>query len=289
MALGDSPANQVVDALEGAEALDAPAKSIAKVARKAFPHGPVKDAVSGTWLGHALHPLLTDVVIGSFTSAVLLDLLGGDEDGSAAERLIGIGLAAYAPTAATGVSDWVDTEMGDEGSRRVGIVHASTNATAFWLYAASLAARRRGNRGKGKLLALTGAGVLGFGGFLGGHLSFRRGVGVNQTAFDEGPGDWTAVDAGDLQDNEPKSVMAGDTPVFLLKHRGHLHAMHDRCSHRGCSLAGGEIEGETVTCPCHGSRFSVKDGAVERGPATAPQPVFDVRETASGVEVKLPE
>src|SRR3954451_5880113 len=260
MALSDSPANQVVDALEGADALDGPAKNIAKVARKAFPHGPVKDAVSGTWLGHALHPLLTDVVIGSFTSAVLLDLLGRDEDGSAAERLIGVGLAAYAPTAATGVSDWVDTEMGDERARRVGIVHASTNATAFGLYAASLAARRRGDRGKGKLLALTGAAVLGFGGFLGGHLSLRRGVGVNQTAFDEGPGDWTAVDAGDLEDNEPKSVVAGDTPVFLLKHRGHLHAMHDRCSHRGCSLAGGEIEGETVTCPCHGSRLRAEGG-----------------------------
>src|SRR3954451_23167413 len=287
MALSDSPANQVVDALEGADALDGPAKNIAKVARKAFPHGPVKDAVSGTWLGHALHPLLTDVVIGSFTSAVLLDLLGGDEDGRAAERLIGVGLAASGPTAASGASDWVDTEMGDERARRVGIVHASTNATAFGLYAASLAARRRGDQGRGKLLAAAGAAVLGFGGFLGGHLSFVRGVGVNQTAFDEGPGDWTAVEAGDLQDNEPKSVMAGDTPVFLLKHRGHLHAIHDRCSHRGCSLAGGELDGESITCPCHGSRFSVRDGSGERGPATTPQPVFDVREGASGIEVRL--
>src|SRR4051795_750295 len=148
-----------VEALESADVLDATAQAVAKQARKLFPHGAVKDAVSGTWLGHALHPMLTDVVIGSFTSATLLDLLGGDDDGRAAERLIGVGLAAYGPTAASGVNDWVDTEMGDERARRVGIVHASTNATAFGLYAASLAARRRGDRGKGKLLALTGAAV----------------------------------------------------------------------------------------------------------------------------------
>jgi nitrite reductase/ring-hydroxylating ferredoxin subunit len=160
---------------------------------------------------------------------------------------------------------------------------------AFSLYAASLASRRSGARGRGKLLALAGAGALGFGGFLGGHLSFRRGVGVNQTAFDEGPGEWTAVDAGELTENEPKGVLAGETPVFLLRHRGHLHAIHDRCSHRGCSLSSGEMDGESIVCPCHGSTFSVRDGSVERGPATAPQPVFDVREGDSGIEVRLPE
>jgi nitrite reductase/ring-hydroxylating ferredoxin subunit len=289
MALSDGPTHQALDALEGAEALDGPGKAVGKFARDNIPHGPVKDALSGTWLGHALHPLFTDVVIGAFLSATLLDLLGGDDGGAAAERLIGVGLAAYGPTALSGVNDWADTEIADERIRRVGLVHASTNATAFTLFAASLKARRGGRSGRGKLLALAGNAALGVGGFLGGHLSFTRGVGVNQTAFDEGPGEWTAVDAGELQDNEPKSVMAGDTPVFLLKHRGHLHALHDRCSHRGCSLAGGDVEGESIVCPCHGSRFSVKDGSVERGPATAPQPVFEVREGDSGIEVKLPE
>jgi nitrite reductase/ring-hydroxylating ferredoxin subunit/uncharacterized membrane protein len=278
-----------VDALESASALDGAAKVVGKTVRNVIPHGPVKDALSGTWLGHALHPLLTDVVIGSFTSATLLDLLGGDEDGRAAERLIGVGLVAYLPTAASGANDWSDTELGDERARRVGLVHAGTNAVGFGLYAASLAASRSGSRGRGKLLALAGNAVLGFGGFLGGHLALARGVGVNQTAFDEGPGDWTSVDAGELVDNEPKSVMADDTPVFLLKHRGHLHALHDRCSHRGCSLAGGKVEGEIIECPCHGSRFSVRDGSIDRGPATAPQPVFEVREGAGGIEVRLPE
>jgi nitrite reductase/ring-hydroxylating ferredoxin subunit len=225
------------------------------------------------------------VVIGSFVSATLLDVLGGDEDGTAAERLIGVGLVAYGPTALSGVNDWADSEIADPRVRRVGLVHAGVNATAFWLYAGSLAARRRG--GSGKLLALAGAGVLATGGYLGGHLSFRRDVGPNQTAFDPGPDDWTEVDAGELTDGEPKAAVVGDTPVLLLRHKGHVHAMHNRCSHRGCMLTDGEIDGESVVCACHGSRFRLGDGAIERGPATAPQPVYEVRESDGRLELRL--
>jgi nitrite reductase/ring-hydroxylating ferredoxin subunit len=124
-------------------------------------------------------------------------------------------------------------------------------------------------------------------GYLGGHLSYTRGVGPNQTAFDPGPDDWTAaIDAGDLVADEPRSVVVDETPVLLFRHRDHVHALHDRCSHRGCSLADGEIEGESVVCACHGSRFSLRDGSVERGPATVGQPVFDVRESEGKLEVK---
>ena len=82
--------------------------------------------------------------------------------------------------------------------------------------------------------------------------------------------------------------MAGDTPVLLLSHNGHLHALHDRCSHRGCLLSSGEVEGESITCPCHGSRFDLRDGSIERGPATAPQPVFETRDREGAIEVRLP-
>lgn len=282
-----APLRSVVESIEATEALDGPGKKVGKTVRDTISPGALKDALSGTWLGHALHPLLTDVVIGSFVSATLLDVLGGDEDGRAAERLLGVGLAAYGPTALTGVSDWADSEIADEKVRRVGLVHASSNAVAFGLYAASLAARRKGSRGRGKLLALAGAGVLSSAGYLGAHMSFVQGVGPNQTAFDPGPADWTEVDAGELSDNEPKGVQVGDTPVFMLRHRGHLHALHDRCSHRGCLLSDGDVDGETIQCACHGSRFSVRDGSVERGPATSPQPVYEVRESDGRIEVRL--
>ena len=280
----------IIDAVESASPLDTPGKKVGKAVRGAIGPGPLKDALSGRWLGHALHPMLTDVVIGSFVSASLLDILGGDDDGRAAERLIGVGIAAYGPTALSGVNDWADSEPVDDAVRRVGLVHAGSNALALTLYTSSLAARRRGSRTRGKLLGVAGAAVLGFGGYLGGHMSFTKGVGPNQTAFDPGPDDWSAaIESSDLPEGSPKSVTVGDTPVLLVRHRKHVHAMHDRCSHRGCSLAEtGELDGETIQCGCHGSRFSLRDGSVERGPATAGQPSYEVRESDGKVEIKLP-
>src|SRR4051812_35650281 len=162
-----TPLQPLIDAAEGADVLDAPGKALGKQVRSLVKQ-PVKDALSGTWLGHALHPLLTDVVVGTFLSATVLDLVGGDEDGRAGARLIGVGMAAYAPTALTGVNDWADTEPVSDAIRRIGLVHAATNATALSLYAASLAARRRGDRGRGALLGAVGATVLATAGYLGG-------------------------------------------------------------------------------------------------------------------------
>jgi nitrite reductase/ring-hydroxylating ferredoxin subunit/uncharacterized membrane protein len=287
MTLIDNTANQALGALESVEALDPVALKLAKAVGTAVPVGAARDTLSGTVLGHALHPLLTDVVIGSFTSATLLDLLGGDDSGRASERLIEVGLATAAPTVASGLTDWAFTVFGDRRARPVGLVHATANLTASTMYAASLVARRRGARGRGKLLAAAGGAALAVGGFLGGHLSFTRGVGVNETAFDEGPGDWTAVDVVQLEDDKPTAALAGDTPVLLLRRTGRMYAIHDRCSHRGCPLSGGKVEGESVTCPCHGSRFSLIDGSIERGPATAPQPVFEARDREGRIEVKL--
>ncbi|MEA2478998.1 MAG: hypothetical protein QOJ07_920 [Thermoleophilaceae bacterium] len=284
-----SPLLPLVERLESAEALDPAGEKVAKTVRDLIGPGVVKDALAGTWLGHALHPLLTDVVIGSFVSATLLDVLGGDDDGRAAERLIGVGIATYGPTALTGTNDWADTEPGNPRVRRVGLAHAAANATALTLYAASLAARKGGNRGRGKLLGLAGAAALGAGGFLGAHLTFARGVGPNQTAFDEGPSDWTrAADSGDLTTGEPKAVVVDDTPVLLLRHADGIHAIHDRCSHRGCALTEvGEVDGEIITCGCHGSKFDLRDGSVQHGPATAGQPSYEVRESGGRVEIKL--
>src|SRR3954471_22173751 len=183
-----SPLEPLIDAAESATVLDAPGKAIGKQVRSLIKQT-LKDALSGTWLGHARPPLMTDVVLGTFLSTTLLDLAGGDEDGRAGARLIGIGMAAYAPTALTGVSDWADTEPVSDGIRRTGLVHAASNTTALAFYAGSLAARRRGRRGRSRALSLAGGSVLMLGGFYGGHLSYVQGVGPDQTVFDQGPDD----------------------------------------------------------------------------------------------------
>jgi nitrite reductase/ring-hydroxylating ferredoxin subunit/uncharacterized membrane protein len=282
-----TPLRPLVDSLEATSALDAPGEAVGKAVRNALSPGAIKDALSGTWLGHAVHPPLTDVVIGSFLGASMLDVLAPGSD-DAARRLIGVGIAAAVPTALTGANDWADTEVADPAVRRVGLVHAAANTTALGLYATSLAARRNGARRRGTALALAGAAVLTFSGYLGGHMSYTRGVGPNQTAFDPGPDEWTAVaQASDLTGHEPKAVVAAETPVLLVRHPDGIHAIHDRCSHRGCLLSDGELEGHVVTCACHGSQFDITDGSVVRGPASAGQPVFEARESDGRIEVKL--
>src|SRR5207253_746315 len=76
----------LAERLAGLEALDSLAEPLQQVVKAAVPEGSgLKDALSGTWLGHPLHPPLTDVVVGAWTSALLLDLLGGDDAGAAAD------------------------------------------------------------------------------------------------------------------------------------------------------------------------------------------------------------
>jgi nitrite reductase/ring-hydroxylating ferredoxin subunit/uncharacterized membrane protein len=283
-----TPIEPIVQGIETASLLDAPGKALGKLIRGALSSPQkLKDTISGTWLGHAVHPMLTDVVIGSFTSATLLDLLGGEDASEAAERLIAVGIAAYAPTAVTGASDWADSEIADERVRRVGLVHATSNLIALTLYSASLTRRRQDERTQGILLGAAGAVVLMAGGYLGGHMSLRKGVGPDQTVFDPGPTDWTpAADAAQLTEGKPTRVVVDDTPVLLLKQGESTYAIHDRCSHRGCSLSEGEVEGDEIVCACHGSRFSLRDGAVINGPATTAQPAFQVRDTDGRLEIR---
>jgi nitrite reductase/ring-hydroxylating ferredoxin subunit/uncharacterized membrane protein len=268
-------------------ALDGPAEAVAKQVRGAIPKGPVKDALSGTPLGHALHPLLTDVPIGSWTSAVLLDVLGGRASQPAAERLIGIGVLASLPTAATGLNDWADTTPASDEVRRVGAVHAVANVTALALYSGSLAARRSGRHGRGVALGLAGLGALMVGGHLGGHLSYAQAVGVDQTALERRPGDWTDVLAdADLPEGALRGAEVDGHAVVLARTGGQVHALAGRCAHRGGSLSEGEIVDGCVECPLHGSRFRLDDGSVERGPSAYPQPVYETRVQGGRIAVR---
>jgi len=273
--------------LAGLEALDAPAQKIGAAVRKIIKPGPAKEALSGSWLGHPLHPMLTDVTIGTWTSALLLDWLGGDDAERGAERLIGVGLLSAAPVIASGYSDWADTEVGNPAVRRIGIVHAATNAVGTSLFAASLAARRRGARGRGRLLALMGGAAMGTAGYLGGHMSFAEGVGVNRTTFEMPPEGWTPVlDDGALGMDETRCVLADGTAVMIARTDTGLHALSDHCSHRGGPLHEGELRDGTIRCPWHDSVFALEDGALIHGPSAYPQPAWDARVSEGRIEVR---
>lgn len=290
--------------IERLAALDRVSATISSKLQAVLPAGPVKDALSGTWLGHPLHPLLVTVPIGSLTAATVLDLVGGRRGRDAARTLVGFGTLSMVPTAAAGLSDWSDT-LGAE--QRVGLVHAATNDVALALYAASWLARRRGSHGRGVALALVGSVVLSAGGYLGGHLSYALGVGVDTTAFQGMPEDWTPVDGAiEVAEGALVGGTAAGVPVLLTRlpaaQGGRLVAIADRCTHRGGPLHEGSVVDGCVECPWHGSRFALtgagggtgvglpaEPGGVVRGPATRPQPAYDVREVDGRVEVRRAE
>jgi uncharacterized membrane protein len=180
--MSSAPPSALVARLESVGALDGPARVIGRRVRRLIPEGPAKDALSGRWLGHPVHPILTDIPIGTWTSSLLLDWIGGRDSRSAADRLLLTGVLAASATVVTGWSDWADAEAGNAAVRRSGLVHAATNATATALMLGSYVARKRGARGRGKPLSLAGSTALGAGGWLGGHLSYTLGAGVRADA-----------------------------------------------------------------------------------------------------------
>lgn len=269
------------------EGLDRLAEPLSKVVKRfAPPESAIKDALSGTWLGHPLHPLLTDIPIGSFTSATVLDLLGTAGAERSADRLIDVGLLSSVATAAAGAADWSDSHGQD---RRTGIVHAAANAVGVSLYAASAVARRRGSRRSATSLGLAGMAVMTVGGYLGGHLGYGRGVGVNNAFFHHPPTEWTAVlDAAALGDGATTVVDVGSATVLLHRRGTELLAIGSRCTHAGGPLQDGRIDDAcTVTCPWHTSVFSLRTGEVIHGPASVPQPSYEARFTDGRIEVRV--
>lgn len=174
------PLVEAVRRMEASEGLDGPAAVVERVANAVAPAGPVQDALTGRWMGHALHPLLTDLPIGFWTSSFVLDLVGGKGARRSSDRLLALGIVSAVPTAATGLAEWLHA---DRASRRVGVVHANANTAALLVYVASYRARRRGQRARGVLLGLAGATLATVGGYLGGHLATARKVGTRDPAL----------------------------------------------------------------------------------------------------------
>src|SRR6478735_447401 len=277
-------ADSVVDRIEHTTALDRFATPLASAVSDLFGRSGLKDVLSGSWFGHPLHPLLTDLPIGSWTSAMVLDFVGGRRAEPAADALVAVGIATAVPTAVTGLSDWSD--LGD-ADRRIGLVHATANSIAVACYVASLVARRRGRRPAGVILGVAGATAATAGGFLGGHLVYRRGAGIDHTTFDAGPTEWVTVDdAAAPAEREMVAVTAGDVEVMVIRRQGSLCGLADRCSHQGGPLHEGELVDGRVRCPWHASEFVLADGSVAHGPASAPQPVYDARDDDGILQVR---
>jgi nitrite reductase/ring-hydroxylating ferredoxin subunit/uncharacterized membrane protein len=258
--------------------------------------GALRSILNGTWLGHPVHAAVTDVPVGAWAAGLVLDALdvlgvgalGGRPNlRAASDAAQTVGLAGALGAAVFGLADWSYTAG---RARRVGMVHGLLNVGIAAIYGASLVARARHRRGAGVALSTTGFSLLLFSTWLGGELTYRYGVGVNRAAFADEPSGWADVLAAqELGEGSLRRVEAAGTPVLLANVGGRVTAIGNTCTHMGCSLGDGKLDGDTVVCPCHGSRFRVSDGAVVEGPATVPEPAYDVRTRAGRIEVRQPK
>ena len=245
----------------------------------------VRDFLHGTWLGHPLHPVLTDIPLGAWTVAIVLDVKGGrnGHEDRAADAAIGVGLAGAVGAAVTGLTDWQHTSS-DE--RRLGLVHGLLNISAATLYATSLALRLRGARTAGRTIGALGFTVSMGAAYLGGNLVYRKRIGVDHAPR----GGWddfvTALPEAELRDSIPQRVDVRGIPVVLIR-RGHrIHALADSCAHLGGPLSDGQLDDVAIRCPWHGSRFALDDGTLLEGPSTFSQPCFEVRVRAGQIEIR---
>lgn len=135
--------------------------------------------LTGSWIGHALHPVLVQLPLGMWLSTTVLDLTGGVAARQAARKLLGLGVLATIPAVASGLAEWQPTTG---GARRVGLAHAAANTVGSTLMGVSYLTRRTGRHGGGVLLALAGNAVAGMAAYLGGHLTIVKQVATGSPA-----------------------------------------------------------------------------------------------------------
>lgn len=274
--------------------LDTAADKLQPAVTQAFEAGgeggqQLKNFLHGKWLGHQLHPVITDVPVGAWTVAAVLDcaeLAGETKYTPGADAAVAIGLAGAVGAAVTGITDWSDTSG---SSRRIGLLHGLLNTTAAALYGTSLVCRSKNARGAGIGLSMLGYSIAAASAYLGGHLVFNNQIGVDHTADTQGyPKEFVAVlPEGELAEGTMKRVEANGVPVLLAKKYGQVFAIQENCAHMGGPLAEGELLDDcSVRCPWHGSRYALEDGSVLDGPSTYPQPAFEVRVRDGQIEVK---
>ncbi len=249
----------------------------------------VADVLHGTWLGHPLHPVLTDVTIGAWLSGAVVDAmsLGARSDGTrrAADTLAALGTAAALPTALAGLADFSTVP---KRASTTATLHGALNGVNVLLYLLSLRDRRAGRRGRGLALSAAAIALSMASAWLGGELVYRHRVGVDHAERFTGPTDWTPVLSADaLEDGRPETVSVDGKSVLLYRDGEVLHAMAGICAHAGGPLARGIFDGSCVECPWHQSVFDMRTGGVVHGPATRPQQAFDARTRDGQIEIRL--
>jgi nitrite reductase/ring-hydroxylating ferredoxin subunit/uncharacterized membrane protein len=253
----------------------------------------LQDFLNGVWLGHSLHAVLVDVVVGGATAALLLDVLrvvfGVDGLEVAATWITGLVVLAALGALVSGLTDFKDTDPGD--ARNLAGMHGLINIVGTVFVAISFVVRLGDGHDLGFWMLLIGYLVLSVGAFIGGHVVFKFGVMINHNDYPQAKRakEFTAVlPAADLADGQPTKAMLGSTALVLVRRGDVVHALRETCSHAGGPLSQGEVKGDVIICPWHFSNFRLADGGVRHGPSTHRQPAYVARINEGQVEVQGP-
>jgi nitrite reductase/ring-hydroxylating ferredoxin subunit/uncharacterized membrane protein len=254
----------------------------------------LQDFLNGSWLGHSLHAVLVDVVIGAATAALLLDVLrvlfAVDGLETATTWVVGLTSLSALGAILAGLTDYKDTRPNSD-ERDVAGLHGLINIVATVVFAVSLVLRLGNGHDAGFWTLLIGYLVVSIGGYIGGHVVFKYGYMVNHNAFARGTRakEFTPViAAADLPEETPTKVSMGATSVMLVRRGDVVHALKETCAHAGGPLSKGELKGDTITCPWHFSTFRITDGSVVHGPASSRQVSYAARINAGQVELQGP-
>jgi nitrite reductase/ring-hydroxylating ferredoxin subunit/uncharacterized membrane protein len=249
----------------------------------------VADLLHGTWLGHPLHPVLTDIVVGAWTIGALFDYVSlfnrSRQAEIIADVLTVVGNYAAVPTILSGLTDFSTVSKTTAGTA---LIHAVINNVGFALQVASSRARQNGDRERAVTLSSVALVMLTAGAYLGGHLSYAKKIGVKHTDEVTEPEAWTPIlEATKIRAHEPRRIDVAGHPVLFYQDGDSIQAIGAVCPHDGGPLEQGKFYNGCVQCPWHDSVFALEDGRVVHGPSTYATAHYDARVRDGIVEVRL--
>lgn len=245
---------------------------------------PVRDFFNGRWLGHPLHSVLTDVPIGILFLVIVLDVLNLR---AGADVALIVGVLAMAGAAVAGAADYADT---DGLARERATVHSTLMVIALVVYVISLLLRGGGpdaDRTAAVATSVIGFLILSAGAYVGGDVVYALGNMVSRHAFRGAGTKWIKlepadVEGGDIPEGRLVKAKLGINSLVLVRTGETILALHETCAHAGGPLAEGTLEGGSVVCPWHFSKYRMTDGHAERGPTVYDQPAYEVRRADGG-------
>jgi nitrite reductase/ring-hydroxylating ferredoxin subunit/uncharacterized membrane protein len=245
------------------------------------PIRPIQNFLNGSWLGHPVHAVVTDVPIGALTVSIIADLIGQP---IVADVSLLLGVLAMIASAVTGAADYTEV---DGTARNRATVHMVVMVLSLLLYAISLVIRSGSpaDRLAPIVISVVAYLLLLLGGAIGGDLVYLIGTHVNRHAWRGAGAKWIKLDLGDLTDipeGGPTKLKAGINELAVVREGDRILAVHAQCAHAGGPLAEGSLVGGAIECPWHGSRYRMADGHNVRGPAMYDQPAYDVRRAEGG-------